>query len=353
MLRGMARQQRLSTILDRGFAALDEGDFDAAEAALMQAQRIDRQHVDVLVLDGELNLVAEEYGTAEESFRKAMAAAPEAMAPRLGLARTLLSLLFEAQDAKAADEARERADEILQVLEEVPRDSEDYPEAVLTRLGALAGVGGKHAASARLLALTEDTIGLLPEFALEAAPPVSSFDLPTALRWLDAAAASDDLRADALHTRGAILAEFEQRAPMIAAWTEVWKLDGGADVPPPEVVATDDEFEEMAQAALEELPAELRERLRRAAILVDDRPSLELVEEGVDPRSLGLFTGTPTTEEASGQPTLTHIYLFKQNLERQSRDLDELAEQVRITVWHETAHFFGLDEDGVADLGLA
>ncbi|MBK7534093.1 MAG: metallopeptidase family protein [Myxococcales bacterium] len=349
----MARQQRLSTIMDRGFAALDDGDYDAAEAALMQAQRIDRQHPDVLVLDGELNLIAEEFGTAEESFRKAMAAAPDALPPRLGLGRTLLSQLFEAQDAGDERAAREAADEILQVLAVVPRDSEDHPESLLTRLAALAGVGGKHEAGPQLLVIADETIEVLPELALDAASPVAVFDLPRVLGWLERAAAQQELRADALHMRGMVLADNDQREQMIAAWSEVWRLDGADDAPPPEVTATDEEFEEMAQAALQELPPELRERLRRAAILVDDRPPLEMVAEGVDPRSLGLFTGTPTTEEQGGQPALTHIYLFKQNLERMCRDLDELAEQVQITVWHETAHFFGLDEDGVSDLGLA
>ncbi len=349
----MARTDRLSSILDRGFTALDDGDYDAAESALTQAQRIDRKHPDVLVLDGELNLLADEYGLAEEAFRQALAAAPNALQPRLGLARTLLSQAFEAQDAGAADEIRRHADEIVALLDAVPPTSEDYPEAILTRLGALATAGGQHEAAARVLAAADDLIESLPELALEAAAPVATFDRARALSWLDAAAIDPELRADALHVRGSLLAEAEQRELMIAAWVEVWKLDGADDVPAPELEATDDEFEDMAQAALEELPAELRERLGRAAVLVDARPSLEMVQEGVDPRSLGLFTGTPTTEEHSGQPSLTHIHLFKENLERSARDLDELAEQVRITVWHETAHFFGLDEDSVADLGLA
>ncbi len=44
MLRAMARQQRLQNILERGIEALNEGDYEAAEAALEQCQRIDRQH---------------------------------------------------------------------------------------------------------------------------------------------------------------------------------------------------------------------------------------------------------------------------------------------------------------------
>lgn len=347
----MVRQDRLEKLLDRGFTALDDGDYEAAENALVSAQRIDRKHPEVLVLDGELNLVAEELGQAEDCFRAAMAAAPDALPPKLGLGRTLLMMLFEAQDAGEKTAASALADEIITLLAGVSEDSEDHPEALLTRLGALAGTGGEHPARERLLALTDDSVALLPELGLECAPPVSTFDLPRALAYLDKAAADAELRADALHARGAILADADQREAMIEAWTEVWKLDT-AEQARPGVQATDDDFEDMAQEALGELPAELRERLRRAAILVDDRPSLEQVAEGVDPRSLGLFQGTPTSDEQSAVPTLTQIYLFKANLERAASDLDELAEQVRVTVWHETAHFFGLDEDQVAGLGL-
>lgn len=347
----MIRQDRLEKLLDRGFTALDDGDYEAAENALVSAQRIDRKHPEVLVLDGELNLVAEELGQAEDSFRAALAAAPEALPPKLGLGRTLLMMLFEAQDAGDKATARALADEIITLLDPVPRDSEDHPESLLTRLGALAGTGGDHPARERLLTLADESVALLPELGLECAPPVSTFDLPRALAYLDRAAADVELRADALHARGAILADADQREAMIAAWTEVWKLDG-AEQERPGVQASDDDFEDMAQEALGGLPAELRERLRRAAILVDDRPSLEQVAEGVDPRSLGLFVGTPTSDEQSAAPTLTQIYLFKANLERTAGDLDELAEQIRITVWHETAHFFGLDEEQVAGLGL-
>ena len=55
-------------------------------------------------------------------------------------------------------------------------------------------------------------------------------------------------------------------------------------------------------------------------------------------------------DEAVASPT--HIRLFKTNLERSALDLDHLAEEVRITVLHETAHYFGLDEDDLIKLGL-
>ena len=51
-------------------------------------------------------------------------------------------------------------------------------------------------------------------------------------------------------------------------------------------------------------------------------------------------------------PTVTNILLFRVNLQRACVDADHLAEEIRITVLHETAHYFGLDEADLEALGL-
>ena len=71
------------------------------------------------------------------------------------------------------------------------------------------------------------------------------------------------------------------------------------------------------------------------------------------PDILGLFVGATihdTPAEAELPPT---IYLFKRNLERMARDEAHLAEEIRITLFHEIGHLLGLDEDEVASMGLA
>ena len=50
--------------------------------------------------------------------------------------------------------------------------------------------------------------------------------------------------------------------------------------------------------------------------------------------------------------TITNILLFRKNLERAATDAAHLVEEIRITVLHETAHYFGLDEDDLEELGL-
>jgi predicted Zn-dependent protease with MMP-like domain len=117
---------------------------------------------------------------------------------------------------------------------------------------------------------------------------------------------------------------------------------------------TEREFEAIAEAALRELPAEVRDRLANVPILVEDLPSEALIREGTDPRLLGLFSGVPLPDKThEGQiPALDTIHLFQRNLERAARGRDHLAEEIRITVLHETAHYFGLDDDDLHRLGL-
>lgn len=108
-----------------------------------------------------------------------------------------------------------------------------------------------------------------------------------------------------------------------------------------------------AEELLSELPPEMRDRLVNVPIIVEDRPTRDLVEEGFDPRALGLFDGPPYSEQGLTGPALNRIVLYRANIASVARGASEAREQVRVTLLHETAHFFGLDEDAVADLGLA
>jgi predicted Zn-dependent protease with MMP-like domain len=123
---------------------------------------------------------------------------------------------------------------------------------------------------------------------------------------------------------------------------------------------SEDEIERIARETLDELSEDARKRLADVPILIESVPSAEMIADGEDPRMLGLFEGEPlrplSGDDLDGGPSAggvaTVIHLYKTNLERTAADLDDLAEQVRITVLHETAHFFGLDEDALTKLGL-
>ena len=103
------------------------------------------------------------------------------------------------------------------------------------------------------------------------------------------------------------------------------------------------------------LPGDFREKLGPVTILVEPRPSRALVEEGLDPRMLGLFDGATAEELAlgDGPPAPTQIFIFSHNLASAFADEISLRREVAITVLHEVGHFFGLEEEDMDRLGLA
>ena len=137
-----------------------------------------------------------------------------------------------------------------------------------------------------------------------------------------------------------------------AAFLRTLELDARDDPETP--VLSPEEVEAIVTEALEHLPRGVRKRLDEVPILIQPRPSKEDVQAGLDPRLFGLFDGTPTPHKSFfDQPVYPdRILIYYRCLEAEYPNREELAEQIRITTWHETAHYFGLDEDEVAALGL-
>ena len=114
------------------------------------------------------------------------------------------------------------------------------------------------------------------------------------------------------------------------------------------------DFYELVERALEGLPPELSELLDNVAIVVDEWPeySTPLVTEDTANTLYGLYEGVPLTERGAGYHGMLpdKITIFRGPLERNFRRA-ELEEQIRITVVHEIAHHFGIDEDRLEELG--
>jgi predicted Zn-dependent protease with MMP-like domain len=159
--------------------------------------------------------------------------------------------------------------------------------------------------------------------------------------------------ADARHMLGVACEEKGDAKGMVKEWLATLRLDEANDGPEPRLPR--EEFERLAAAALDELPAEILARLGNVPVFVEDHPSEALVLEGLDPRTLGLFHGIAMPEQSvlGPGPDIGVIHLFQRNLEREIPDDDEeLAEQIRITVLHETAHYFGAGEQDMHRFGL-
>ena len=108
-------------------------------------------------------------------------------------------------------------------------------------------------------------------------------------------------------------------------------------------------FDALVDRALDQIPDELARLVRNVVVLVEDEAPDD------DPDLLGLYDGIALTERW-GAPMMElpdRIFVFRNNLLDMCDSVEELEDEVRITVVHEVAHHFGIDDDRLHDLGYA
>lgn len=98
------------------------------------------------------------------------------------------------------------------------------------------------------------------------------------------------------------------------------------------------EFDRLVEDAIKAIPRRFRARLKNVAIIVEQEPP--------HPGLLGLYEGRPLPKRSVGEPFAMpdRITIFQGPHERMSYDRAQLVRLVEETVWHEIAHYFGLDE---------
>jgi len=116
------------------------------------------------------------------------------------------------------------------------------------------------------------------------------------------------------------------------------------------------EFDRAVRRAIDRIPGEIRAHLGNVSITVQKRPSREMLEElGMTPNDmpLGLYEGAALPERSVLEPPLypDTIFIFQEPLERMCHTRAELEREIEITVVHEIAHFFGIDDERLAELG--
>jgi predicted Zn-dependent protease with MMP-like domain len=330
--------------VDQAWELLETGDVAAARRAVA---RLPQDAPEVLLLLAACCREDDDLPQAMSILRRAAAADPQWAVPELWLAEILVG------DPDTLDEALRHATRALDLSE----DEVDYLSAVALKAGIELELG--QAADAR------QTLAELPP------PEVPLDDLDTALEIADlhlalgeAALARTRMRtlttahpesAEAWHALGRAAAELDDEAEMRAAWKRTWALDtapGAEDGQGDRL--SEDEVAAVAEAALEELPARARALLQGVPIVIGEQPAEADVDAGFDPRALGLFSGTayPDNSSLGGQPGLTQIVLFRRSLERVAGSEEELREEIRTTLLHETGHFFGMDDADLEEVGL-
>jgi len=164
--------------------------------------------------------------------------------------------------------------------------------------------------------------------------------------------AEDPDYADAHYEAALAYEELGRQAEATREFLEVHRLDS-LDTSPV-LDGYEDIICDQVERTLSGLPADFAERLGPVTILVEPRPSRDMVLEGVDPRLLGLFDGSTAEELAAGDAAKapTRIVIFSHNLASAYENELNLRDEVTITVLHEIGHFFGLEEHDMVRLGL-
>ncbi|NEE03854.1 metallopeptidase family protein [Phytoactinopolyspora halotolerans] len=111
---------------------------------------------------------------------------------------------------------------------------------------------------------------------------------------------------------------------------------------------TEDEFEALVADALDEIPAELSQVMDNVVIMVEDEAPDE------EPELLGLYEGTPLTDRGDYTGVLPDVIrLFRLPILRICETHEDVLDEIAITVVHEIAHHFGIDDDRLHELGWA
>jgi len=115
---------------------------------------------------------------------------------------------------------------------------------------------------------------------------------------------------------------------------------------PPRMEMSAEEFEMHVAEALDEIPSQLAELIDNCVILVEDYPPPDM------PDTLGLYSGIPLTERGqfyTGLPD--RIQIFRYPILALCATSEQVIEEIRITVVHEIAHHFGMDDKRLHELG--
>jgi predicted Zn-dependent protease with MMP-like domain len=116
---------------------------------------------------------------------------------------------------------------------------------------------------------------------------------------------------------------------------------------------TPEEFEQLVNAGIEAIPKKFLDLLDNVAVVIEDYPSPEQMQKlQLKPgwTLFGLYEGVPKTKRGNPYVVIMpdKITIFRGPILQAAQEPEAIKELVKKTVWHEIAHHFGLDHDGIS-----
>lgn len=316
---------RLSAHLDRGWELVIQGDLNGAMASAEQTLELDGESPDAHNLIGYIHAANGNLDMALEHYRQAIELDEHYLEAMLNAAELLIHPLGSFDEAiRVLDQALESC-----------QTADDIADASVLKVDALLQQGDRAAAAELLMGLPE---GPFENHQLDFLIGRAHFELdqlePAAL-LIERAAARPDASPDVMYYLGLLRDRQGRSGEASVAFLRTRHLDGL--LPPPPWSASHARFEKVVQAALRELPEDLAKRLEGNLIMVTDLPGLEIVAEGVDPRT-PLLLDELTSEEGADEHR--RLFVYQRNIERLIRHPMELQQDLLEILQRELeAHF--------------
>ena len=316
---------RLSAHLDRGWELVTQGDLSGAMASAEQTLELDGDSPDAHNLIGYIHAANGNLDLALEHYRQAIELDEHYLEAMLNAAELLIHPLGSLAEAiRVLDQALESC-----------QTAADIADASVLKVDALLQQEDRAAAAELLMGLPE---GPYENEQLDFLIGRAHFELDQtekAAVLIERAASRPDASPDVLYYLGLLRDRQERHGEASLAFLKTRHLDGL--LPQPPWSPSHGRFEKIVQAALRALPEALTQRLEGNLIMVSDLPGLEVVAEGVDPRTPLLLDEMATN---AGGEEQRRLFVYQRNLERLIRHPLGIQEDVQEILHRELeAHF--------------
>lgn len=295
---------QLTAHLDRAWDLLARGDLSGALISAQKSLEIDAQSPEAHNLIGYIHAAEGNADDALEHYKQAIDLDETFVEAMLNAAEVLIHPVGDFQGALAMVE------DALDLMEE----DEELADAMLLKVDVLLHLGERDAAQQAVRALPEGPFENPNIEFLVGRAKLEVGDVDGALAHIDAALEREPNHADAHYYRGLVLEQKGDLRGATVSFLHAREIDLAAGPPPWSMPV--DQFERSVQAAIHELPRELRDVLEGALVIASDVPGAEVVADGVDPRLgvlLDALEGTP--------PRPARVFIYQRNIERMANGL--------------------------------